>query len=91
MHGWGGHALASFKAKSQSPYIWIRDSLPFHFPQLRVWTYGYESKLADADSIGDVDDFAHSFWLSLKRLRKKTQVKQSVLALKKILTLLMTF
>jgi hypothetical protein len=39
IHGWGGHAFGSFRAKG-SLYMWLRDSIPEQFPQLRIWIYG---------------------------------------------------
>lgn len=75
VHGWGGHALGSFKAHSWGPYIWIRDSLPAEFPQLRVWTYGYASKLLNADSVVDVDEWSLSFWRSIRRTRRMMLVR----------------
>ncbi len=58
--GWGGHALGSFRSHTNT-YVWIRDSLPKHCPQLRVWTYGYQSRLTDGNSSADVYEFAKRF------------------------------
>ncbi|MCJ1313277.1 hypothetical protein MMC25_006954, partial [Agyrium rufum] len=70
IHGWGGHAIGSFKSPS-GLHLWPRDALPRHFPQLRVWTYGYESKLTEADSVADVYEYAETFRSLLRSLRWK--------------------
>ena len=70
--GWGGHALGSFRSHSSS-YVWLRDSLPRHCPELRVWTYGYRSHLADTDASADVYEFAERFRRRLRILRQQTK------------------
>ena len=73
IHGWGGHPLGSFR-DPKSSYLWLRDSLPRSFPQLRIWIYGYESNLLDPDSIGGIDEYAENFRRHLRILRRKTKV-----------------
>lgn len=70
--GWGGHALGSFRSHTSS-YVWLRDSLPRHCPELRVWTYGYHSHLADTDASTDVYEFAERFRRRLRILRQQTK------------------
>ncbi|MCJ1306899.1 hypothetical protein MMC25_000543 [Agyrium rufum] len=75
IHGLGGHALGSFRS-STDLHMWPRDSLPKHCPQLRVWIYGYRSKLQDAHSISDVYDHADDFRRSLRTLRNHTKANE---------------
>ena len=75
--GWGGHALGSFMSPT-SPYVWLRDSLPHHCPELRVWTYGYPSHLTDAKSSADPYEFAERFRIALRILRQQTRTADEV-------------
>ena len=75
--GWGGHALGSFRSHT-SPYVWLRDSLPRHCPELRVWTYGYPSPLDDASSSADPYEFAERFKTRLRILRQQTKTADEV-------------
>jgi hypothetical protein len=75
IHGWGGHAFGSFRAKG-SLYMWLRDSLPKHFPQLRVWIYGYDFKLNDENNNVNLLEHAESFVQNLRNLRAKTETDQ---------------
>ena len=75
IHDLGGHAFGSFRSVSpDSTYMWLRDSLPKHFAQLRVWIYGYDSNLRDTESIADLYEFAATFRRDLCILRGKTKV-----------------
>ncbi|KAM0803761.1 hypothetical protein BDR22DRAFT_800723, partial [Usnea florida] len=75
--GWGGHALGSFRS-SKSPYVWLRDSLPRHCPELRIWTYGYPSLLTDEKSSADPYEFAERFRIGLRILRQQTKTADEV-------------
>ena len=75
IHGWGAHAFGSFRGPD-GHYMWLRDSLPQRFPQLRVWIYGYDSNLQDPRSAAQVDDYAVNFVWDLHSLRRKTQANQ---------------
>jgi hypothetical protein len=57
--------------------MWLRDSLPKDCPELRVWTYGYDSKLDDKDNIGNHLEYAETFKRDLYNLRKWTGVRRS--------------
>jgi endo-beta-N-acetylglucosaminidase D len=59
--------------------MWLRDSLPRSFSQLRLWIYGYESNLLDKDDIGDVHEDAENFRQHLRILRQKTKVGISLM------------
>jgi hypothetical protein len=73
IHGWGGHALGSFKDPNSS-YVWIRDNLAKHIPQLRIWTYGYKSTLKDENTVSDVFEWGESLRMDLRAFRKQSQV-----------------
>ena len=73
IHGWGGHAFGSFCA-SKGSYMWLRDSLARGCPQLRIWTYGYDSRLLDSDSTADVYEYAENLRLHLRILRRESKV-----------------
>ena len=75
--GWGGHALGSFRSYT-STYVWLRDSLPRHCPELRVWTYGYPSHLTDVKSSADPYEFAERFKIGLRILRQQTKTANEV-------------
>jgi hypothetical protein len=66
--GWGGHPIGSFMAQ-ESPHIWLIDRLARHFPNFRVWTYGYGSPVRNQLPQEDVYEFAHDFMLRLRRMR----------------------
>ena len=74
--GLGGHAFGSFKEKGTS-YMWLRDSLPKHLPNLRVLLYGYESGLDGSDSNQNVSVIADSFIGDLRALRPPSEVSGS--------------
>jgi protein SERAC1 len=66
--GLGGHAYGSFKERD-SPYMWLRDSLPGDMPKCRILTYGYESKLVNSRSFQSLEDIASQFKASLNLIR----------------------
>lgn len=74
--GLGGHAFGSFKEKGTS-YMWLRDSLPKHLPNLRVLLYGYESGLDGSESTQNVSVIADSFVSHLRALRSPSEVSRS--------------
>ncbi|KAI9888243.1 MAG: hypothetical protein M1814_000933 [Vezdaea aestivalis] len=73
--GWGGHAFGSFKERGGS-FMWLRDEITGLFPRLRVWLYGYNSKLTGETSIESVGDWCHTFCDLLVDLRVKTGADQ---------------
>jgi alpha-beta hydrolase superfamily lysophospholipase len=54
--------------------MWLRDSVPVDFPQLRVWLYGYDSSLTDTDSVEDFYEYAQTLRRLLRGLRRKTKL-----------------
>lgn len=75
--GLGGHAFGSFKERSGT-HMWLRDSLPYHLtgeegngrPLARVLVYGYESRVAESDSIQNLEDLATSFRTQLLQIAR---------------------
>ena len=53
--------------------MWLRDTLATEEPKLRVWTYGYDSSLKNADSIETIDDYAETFKSLLYGMRQATE------------------
>ena len=72
--GLGGHAFGSFKDK-YSQHMWLRDSLPDDFPQLRIFIYGYESTLQSSSSVQNLGDIGSSFRDSLRVLTRPQKVR----------------
>lgn len=66
--------------------MWLRDSLPKHSSQLRLWIYGYESNLLDKDDIEDIYEAAEDFRQHLRILRQKTKVGISLMYILNLLT-----
>ena len=73
--GLGGHAFGSFKDKD-SQYMWLRDSLPGDFPDLRIFIYGYNSVLQGSTSIQNLGDIGSSLRDALRTLDKPQNVCQ---------------
>ena len=73
VHGWGGHAIASFTSPIDS-HVWPRDSLPVYLPEMRIWTYGYGSRLTDSDVLEDPYTYSEDLKNHLRLLLKKTNV-----------------
>ena len=71
--GLGGHAFGSFKEKGTS-YMWLRDSVPKHLPNLRIILYGYESGLEGSQSTLNISGIAETFIGHLRGLRSHSEV-----------------
>ncbi|KAK2598196.1 hypothetical protein QQS21_005673 [Conoideocrella luteorostrata] len=83
--GLGGHAFGSFKERG-GEYMWLRDALPHDLhsegtnrPMARLITYGYESAVADSQSIQNLEDLATAFHSSLLPLASSPQTKPIIL------------
>jgi hypothetical protein len=66
--------MGSWADPGPGGFIWIRDALPRDAPQLRVWTYGYDSRLRDEETIADVYEWAEGFRLNLRVLMRHIKV-----------------
>ncbi len=56
--------------------MWLRDSLPDDFPDLRIFIYGYESGLQGSNSVQNLRDVGESFRDSLRSLTRPQKVRQ---------------
>jgi len=56
--------------------MWLRDSLPDDFPDLRIFIYGYESGLQGSNSFQNLRDVGESFRDSLRDLTGPQNVCQ---------------
>ncbi|KAM0308543.1 hypothetical protein ACHAO8_009909 [Botrytis cinerea] len=65
--GLGGHAIGSFKAKSND-YVWIRDFLPQNIITARILVYGYNTSITDTNSKYSISELARDFLDSIKAL-----------------------
>lgn len=48
--------------------MWLRDALPEHFPEARIYVYGYDSKLTDTQNFQEIPDLALNFRNDLSNL-----------------------
>lgn len=58
--GLAGHAFGSWKSR-KSGKMWLRDLMPSDLPTARVFTYGYDTKLAGSKSNARISDYAKQF------------------------------
>jgi hypothetical protein len=72
IHGINGHAFKTWTHENGT--FWLRDLLPNQFPGARIFTFGYESKVAFTLSAGKLDDFARSLLVVLTGTRKTDEV-----------------
>lgn len=57
--------------------MWLRDDLPFDFPQARVLLYGYDTKLEGSQSFQDIESIASTFCMALKIARPNRPVRDA--------------
>ena len=55
----------------------MRDDLPKEFQNLRVWTYGYGSKMNDVNSVSNIRDLGKSLAINLRDFRHNAVDKQN--------------
>jgi len=67
--GLGGHSWASFVAPDTNTN-WMKQFLPLDVPSARVILRGYNTELIGSVSTKTLEDFASSFRMSLRRLRR---------------------
>ncbi|KAL1622376.1 hypothetical protein SLS54_004940 [Diplodia seriata] len=68
LSGLGSHAFGSFKKRNE-PYMWLRDSLSRDLPHLRIFTFGYESRLVESQSFQNINDLAIKFRNALSEVQ----------------------
>src|SRR5256884_5742203 len=74
--GLAGHAYGSWKASGKST-MWIQDFLvpdlqPYN---IRILTYGYESRLPGSTSNAGISEFAQGFLHSISNARRSKNVR----------------
>ena len=53
--------------------MWLRDFLPVHLPEARIFTHGYDSIVAFSKSSAEVDDFARELLHQVQSQRKSAR------------------
>ena len=76
--GFGGHAFGSWRARfsTERPLdrpMWLRDFLPQRFPNARVMTYGYDSRLRGSNE-ANITDYRRGFIQCLRNSRRQCPV-----------------
>ena len=76
--GFGGHAFGSWRARfsTERPLdrpMWLRDFLPQRFPNARVMTYGYDSRLRGSNE-ANITDYRRGFIQCLQNSRRQCPV-----------------
>ncbi|KAJ4859789.1 NACHT domain-containing protein [Trichoderma breve] len=66
--GLAGHAFGSWKSKKK-PDMWLRDFLPASIPNVRVLTYGYNTKLPGSRSKSSILELSRKLLESIKTAR----------------------
>lgn len=60
--GLASHPFGSWQEKkTEKSYMWIRDSLPVHLPNMRAILYGYDSRLVKSRSFQSIGEIAGTF------------------------------
>ena len=82
LNGLNGHAFDTWKYQSSSDsndyFMWLRDSLPQHFPRARVLTYGYNANVLSDVSTGRLRTFAEMFLEKVRLEREDEVVSESL-------------
>jgi hypothetical protein len=56
--------------------MWLRDSLPYDLPGVRILTYGYDSHLVGGQSFQGVEALATEFRTHIAAIRRTTNVSR---------------
>jgi hypothetical protein len=56
--------------------MWLRDSLPYDLPGVRILTYGYDSHLSGSQSFQGMEALATEFRTHIAAIRKATNVSR---------------
>ncbi|ROW08693.1 hypothetical protein VPNG_06451 [Cytospora leucostoma] len=60
--GLASHPFGSWQPKGKNKgYMWVRDTLPRHIPNVRAIIYGYDTKLVDSYSFKSIPEVASTF------------------------------
>ena len=72
VHGLMGDPFKSWTAGGK---LWLRDFLPKQLPSARIFSYGYDSRVALSQSIAEVDDYARTLLDFLELVRMDPAAK----------------
>ena len=64
-----------FRTWTAGDKLWLRDFLPEQLPSARIFSYGYDSRVALSQSIAGVDDYARTLLDYLELVRMDTAAK----------------
>ena len=53
--------------------MWLRDFLPVHLPEARIFTYRYDSIIIFSKSLAEVNDFARELLYQIQSQRKSAR------------------
>lgn len=70
MSGLAAHAFGSWKSPHQSHVMWLRDFLPVDFPDIRVFSWGYESSLEDPTATMTIASFSRQLLNAVRTARE---------------------
>ncbi|PNP78957.1 hypothetical protein FNYG_07822 [Fusarium nygamai] len=76
VHGLNGKA---FKTWTQDGKLWLADFLPLEIPYARIFTFGYDSRIAFTGSASRVDDHARNLLERLMAKRRQFSEKRPLL------------
>lgn len=58
--------------------MWLRDALPEGIPGARILIYGYESAIANSQSMQNIEDIAKSFYNSILQMDSEKPPKPTI-------------
>jgi hypothetical protein len=71
--GLAGHAYGSWKSR-ESGQMWLQDFLPIRFPEVRVMSFGYDSRIEASKGTARMLDYARFFVEQLRNARSSEEV-----------------
>ncbi|GFF48132.1 hypothetical protein IFM46972_08474 [Aspergillus udagawae] len=74
LSGLGGHAFGSFKERGGT-FMWLRDALPFNFPNARILIYGYDTQTVLSSSFQNLTDLGKRLRTGVKGIRKPSEFR----------------
>lgn len=80
VHGLGGDWEATW-TDADSNCLWLRDFVPQQFlgMNLRIWSFGYDSKTAFTNSVADIDDAAKALIDALDGERRGNNSRKNLI------------
>lgn len=75
VHGLAGKGFRSWQ--NQQGGMWLRDYLPLHFPNIKVYIYGYPSTLKGISSRASIQDYTDGLIKAISSVRSTARVRRS--------------